>query len=445
MLEEDVLTADFNQERFIIRKKLLVLLIFLIAKIASGQKPADENISVFFNEIKEITKQNFNLWSTDLYGAILLVDPKTRQVFSNEADSANVLKPFKNIYSGILPQNINIANTSVDFNGKRWAMIMLPLPKNKKDRVNLLAHELFHRVQPSLGFVLYNTENNHLNEKNGRIYLRLELEALSRAIQTSSKKEMLQYLNDALVFRKYRQNLYNNSNITENQLELNEGIAEFTGVIMSGRNNKEMTEHFTNAINDFFKNSTFVRSFAYQTIPIYGYFLYNKNKNWNKEISINTDLTDYFIKSFKVKIPDDLEYFVKKKSKFYNGDKILEEEKEREEKIKKVIADYKSKFIVQPHFEIQLLKMNMSFDPRNIIPLEDKGTVYPNIRITDLWGILTVENGALISSNWDKVTISNPIKIDEKKIIGDGWSLELADSYTINKVEKNDNYILIKE
>lgn len=86
--------------------------------------------------------------------------------------------------------------------------------------------------------------------------------------------------------------------------------------------------------------------------------------------------------------------------------------------------------------------MNVSFDPRNIIPIEDKGTVYPNIRVTDLWGILTVENGALMSSNWDKISISNPARTEDKKIFGDGWILELTDGYTIEKDGASGNYKL---
>jgi hypothetical protein len=45
--------------------------------------------------------------------------------------------------------------------------------------------------------------------------------------------------------------------------------------------------------------------------------------------------------------------------------------------------------------------MRFSFDPRNIVPLDDKGTVYPYIR-KPMWGILEVEKGALIASDWMK-------------------------------------------
>ena len=418
----------------------------MFAQNVTGQKQQTlhDSIPVFFKEIKAATKKNTNLWNKDLYGAMLLVDPQTRQLYANEPDTDGILKPNGSIYSGILPDNINIANTSINWSGKRWAMIMIPLPQNKQDRINLLAHELFHSAQPSLGFALNNTENNHLDQRDGRIYLRLELEALKKAIQSSSEKELLQHLTNALTFRKYRYTLYDGANTTENQLELNEGIAEFTGVIISDRNKRQVTMFFVDGINSFLTNPTFVRSFAYYTTPVYGYILYNKDEDWNKKISIETDLTNYFINAFNINIPTDLRKTTESISDDYSGQIIIQEETKREEKTKKLIAEYKLKFIEQPHFEIQFEKMNVSFDPRNIIPIEDKGTIYPNIRVTDLWGILTVENGALMSPKWDKISITNPIKTEDKMIIGDGWILQLTDGYTIKKDETGNSKLTKK-
>jgi hypothetical protein len=428
------------------KQTLLIILFSVCALSIKGQKQmiSHDSIAVYFNELKTASKKNIQLWNKDLYGPVILIDPKTRELYANEPDTEGILKRNGNIYSGILPAKINIANTAVNWAGKRWAMIMLPLTSNRNNRINLLAHESFHSIQPSLGFTLNNVENNHLDQKEGRVYLRLELEALKQAVRSTSEKELQKHLANALTFRKYRNILYKDSGNTENLLELNEGMAEFTGIIVSGRNNEQTKSFLLSGIDDFMKNPTFVRSFAYHTIPVYGYLLYQKDPNWNKKINAKTDLTDYFIKGFNIRIPAVQQKAVEKLSGDYNGKAIMKEEAEREEKTKKLIAEYKLKFIQQPHFEIKFEKMNVSFDPRNIVPLEDKGTVYPNIRVTDLWGILTVENGALMSSNWDKISISNPVKTENKKISGDGWTLELADHYAIVKDESNGNYKLIK-
>lgn len=425
----------------------LTTLFFVFTYSVKAQKQATltDSLAVFLDELQTTSKQHAGLWNKDLYGPMIFVDPKTRKIFANEADTAGVLQADGKGYSGMLPAKINIANTAINWGGKRWAMVMLPLPQNQQNRLNLLAHESFHRLQPELGFALGNAENNHLDQKDGRVYLRLELEALKKAIQSASAKEQQQHLAHALLFRTYRHSLYANSRTTENELELNEGIAEFTGVMLSGRNKTEMTAFFLKEIAGFFKNPTFVRSFAYYSTPVYGYLLYQSDKNWNKKITAKTDLTGFFVKAFNIRIPIDVKTATETVADLYNGKAILQEETEREERNKRIVAEYKLKFIEQPHFEVKFVKMNVSFDPRNIVPIEDKGTVYPNIRVTDVWGILTVEKGALMSPNWDKLSIANPIQTEGQKITGDGWILELADGYALEKNSVSGNYKLIKK
>ena len=92
--------------------------------------------------------------------------------------------------------------------------------------------------------------------------------------------------------------------------------------------------------------------------------------------------------------------------------------------------------IEQPHLEIKFEKMNVSFDPRNIIPIEDKGTVYPTIRVTDNWGILEVTKGALMSPNWDKISVSSPVKINDELIEGEDWTIKINKAYTVKRREK---------
>ncbi|MNL61380.1 hypothetical protein D3C87_1852940 [compost metagenome] len=85
---------------------------------------------------------------------------------------------------------------------------------------------------------------------------------------------------------------------------MNEGIAEYTGIIVTSRQDEHTKSYLINGMERLLKNRTFVRSFAYQTIPSYGYILYKKDNEWNKQINANTDLTAFFIKKFELKIPN---------------------------------------------------------------------------------------------------------------------------------------------
>ena len=321
---------------------------------------------------------------------------------------------------------------------------MLPLPKDYNERLNLLTHELFHRIQPKIGFANLNEkQSNHLDDLNGRIFLKLELEALKKALNSNNEIIRQKHIENALLFRNYRYELYAGAKEIENTLELKEGLAEYTGSILSNRTDENLKKHYIQAINNFYNNPTFVKSFAYRTIPVYGYLMNLKDTNWNKKISGNTNLTDFIIKFFNVTKPVNLKEAVTKSRLAYNFEEISEFEVIRDNKQKSLIAEYELKFQENPVLVIQFENMNIGYDPRNIMPLNDLGTVYPNLRVTDNWGILTVENGALLSNKWDKVTVSKPTKITNKIIKGDGWKLELNKNWKLKEI--NENYTLIKK
>jgi hypothetical protein len=415
-----------------IKKQFTSLLLALSASMAVAQTCTDSCI-IFFQEIEQATNQHQSLWNKNLYAPVLLVDPQTREIIANSQDSAGTLTAFKTAWTGKLPDKINISNTSIHWNGTHWAMIMLPLPKDKQARVNLIAHELFHRAQRSLGFIAHNPNNDHLDEKDARVYLRLELEALKNALVAGSIPQMKKHVANALAFRKHRYSLYPAADSTENLMELNEGICEYTGMMHSGRTPLETRNWFRQRIDAFIKSPSYIRSFAYEAVPVYGYLLNSINGNWNKEINNATNLTAFFERSFDVQFPTDIKTHVTNNTQQYNGDSIIAQENARAEQIRKQKEAYVHMFLESPATELPLVNMNMSFDYTKMVSLNEKGMVYPNIRITDKWGILTVTKGALISADWSKVRVSLPTNMDGNKISGDGWMLELSAGYALVK------------
>ncbi len=420
---------------------------FLTSQLVAirAQQPAFADTAYFyFEELKKITGTQQALWGKDLYAPILLVHPQSREVFANLADTAGILQPAGKIFRGQLPASVNIANTSLDWGGERWAMLMLPLPVDKAARLQLFCHELFHRAQPALGFEAFNPDNNHLNQKDGRIYLRLELEALKKAIVANNKQEQHSNLRAALVFRHFRHQKFPGADSTENRLELNEGICEFTGLLMSGRDRSQTQAYLLPRIDRFMASPSYVRSFAYETTPVYGWLLHEEQPYWNRQIHTQTKLDSLFQKAFGISInPATLERDAWQASVHYQGETIAKEEAEREEARLRVLAAYRQQFIDSAHLTLPLIKMNMSFDYTRMVPLEPHGTVYPSIRISDEWGILEASEGALISNNWDLVTLSLPLKNIGTKISGKGWILELRPGYSVIRDAANNNYKLI--
>ena len=431
--------------------KLLTIILFtgLLSTTLAAQVsyyPAD-SLLLYFRQVEKATFLHQGLWDKDIYGPILLVDTETREVYANLPDAQGVLKPDKGIYRGILPKEVTFSNTDIQWSGTHWAMITLPLSINEQDRVDLMTHELFHVAQPSLGFHIRREENNHLDLREGRIYLRLEMAALEAALKARRLNRAEEHLRNALIFRKYRQMIYRGSETTENSLELLEGMATYTGQIMSGRNKWQWREYLIRRIERFEEIPSFVRSFAYEMVPVYGFFLYQKDNHWNKKVDEDTQFTEFFSEAFGVDRRILLQSYVKQVAEEYRGRAIADEENRREVSHNRLLDEYREKFFEEPRLEIRLEEMNMAFDLQNLIPLdEDEGTVYPTITLSDHCGTLTVEKGgALLRSDWRWVIVSEPLEITGKIIVGEGWVIELNEGYEVSRNSQGDYQILKKK
>ena len=420
---------------------VLFILLFEFQSSALGVEITEKQIRQYFEEVEELGVNSKNIWGISLSGPTILVEPNTRHAYTNYSDSKNTFVKSGSFYSGILPKHLNIANTTINYAGIDWSMVMLPLSNNKSERVNLIAHESFHRIQSTLGFEMSNPSNAHLDENDARIYLRLELEALKKALLATKEKDIHNYLTHAFSFREYRQNKYPKLSKGENLLELNEGLAEYTGLIASGRDQPGMTKHLISSINHFIMNPSYVRSFAYVTIPVYGYLLSSKDSQWNRRVNAETNLTKLFAKHFSIKVINES---IDNLGLGYGLKEIQQEEKARSQKIAGTRFLYLRQFVLSPHLELPLAQMNISFDLTNLFVLKEFGTVYPTMRVTDRWGILTVENGGLMSEDWSKIILSLPTKLTDNKLIGDGWQLEINPGYQLEVDKKSNQHRIIK-
>ncbi len=396
-----------------------------------------------FSEMKvALKKENGKLWNYKLDGGLLLINRESLIIIANEPDEQGALVKYDDCYAGKFPENMIIANTAVVWNGKRWTMVAFPLPDSKEERLSLLIHESFHRVQPLIGFdSMPEIQNIHLDTKDGRTYLKLELEALKTALHSDNPEI---HIKNALLIRQYRYQLFPEAGNSENSLELNEGLAEYTGTILSGRSKNELEKYYTSKIDGFYTSPTFVRSFAYYTIPVYGYFMQQSDYGWNLRSNKHTNLTDFILDFYHTKRAEISENEIMVIGKLYNIDSIRKFEQNRELQRLHKIEKYKVQFLGDSVIKIRLENMSIGFNPSNLMPLDTFGTVYPNLRITDNWGILEVDScGALVSSNWNFVTVSYPEMIADSLIRGKGYKLKLNNHWKL--VIENGKYTLTKK
>src|SRR5262249_13026031 len=157
------------------------LTLFVVA--CSGAIPTDAARDCFEEIQRLCDADDGRLWGRRLDGPVLFVDPATRRVVTNTVDRASKLRPVDGLFTGLLESSVPIANTSVDWAGVRWTMVIWPPPDDQRRHAVLLMHESFHRIQPELGLQRSESNNAHLDSLDGRYWLQLEWRALAKALQ----------------------------------------------------------------------------------------------------------------------------------------------------------------------------------------------------------------------------------------------------------------------
>lgn len=370
------------------------------------------------------------LWGVALCGPILLVDGETRAVISNRSDAEGRLQRQGDLWVGALPEQQNVANTATEWAGVRWTMLMTPLPDQKQARGRLMIHELFHRVQEKLGLAAVNPSNRHLDAQDGRIWLQMEWRALERALQEHAAVR-LAAIQDALVFRRYRQSLFPKAAAEEKQLELNEGLAEYTGQKLSTRSPGELLAAAGCELRQAYRRPTFARSFAYLSGPAYGALLDQSRLPWRPLAQRGRDLGQLLASAYGLKLPPGarLAREALRRAPAYDGDELAAMEARRETERQQQLAKYRGLLLEQPVLVLPLSKqVSYSFNPNNVVALDETATVYPTLRVVDEWGILEVSGGGLVvrQGGWvARVQVSAPADAAARPLEGSGWKLAL--------------------
>lgn len=257
---------------------------------AAGQVVDTAAAAVGLVEFEEACGRAHALWPAPLCGAVVLVDPATRVAVANRPDRAGLFMARHGAYVGEWPEGMPVANTALEWDDEQWAMVMLPLPSEPFSRLQLLAHESFHRIQPELGHTVADPMATHLDEEDGRVWLRLELRALARALAAEDGEAARIATGDALLFRAVRNHQFPGSAPIESQLEAHEGLAEYTGVRFALDATGEGVGRAARLVSRFENRPTYVRSLGYGTGPALGLLLDRFDPGWRHRLGEEPDL-----------------------------------------------------------------------------------------------------------------------------------------------------------
>ncbi|UCE59521.1 MAG: hypothetical protein JSU63_19020 [Phycisphaerales bacterium] len=420
---------------------LPILFIVALTSVLQAQSPIDlELAEQYFDEARVLSEcDGGRMWGTPLYGPMFFVDRATRAVVANQADQRGFLKQVGPVFVGTLPPKEMIANAATKWAGVTWTMVMWPLPADAMERQRLMAHESWHRIQDQLGFPGSDPANDHLDTREGRIWLQLEWRALKEAL-LHSQQDRKRATEDALTFRAYRRFLFPESAGLERALEMHEGLAEYTGIRLAAES--AAASRAAKNLKEAEKRETFVRSFAYASGPAYGVLLDATKPNWREGLSVQDDLGELLRAAMSISLSRDLAGATLQRAERYDSTSLISVETERDKARQARLAMYRRRFVEGPALTIPFRQGALGFNPNNLQPLDDLGTVYPTMKVVDVWGILTVTGGALLGKSWGKIIVPSPQDPNARPLSGDGWTLELNEGWTTRGGRRKGDYVL---
>lgn len=380
-----------------------------------------------FREAQQLARKDCGaLWGKTLEGPMLLVEPQSRAVLANAPDRAARLKADGDLWSGLLPKEVNVANTATEWAGVRWTMLMWPLGADEaKERRVLLMHELYHRIQPALHLLASGPDCGHLDTREGRIWLRLEFRALRTALATSGQARCTA-LQEALAFRAKRRSLFPQAAQAENALELNEGLAEYTGVKLA-LTPEEARSRTEARLAKADRGKAFMRSFCYVSGPALGLLLDEADPTWRTALTVDSDLSALVGSAWKLAplAPSEFEGAARR----HGSAAIIAEETGREASRAAHLRDLRRRFQDGP---VLLAPMgDIQFNPNTQEAVEGLGIFNPTLRLVGSWGILAVTDGCVLASDWSLVRVEAPLNPPAPPLAGPGWTLELKPGWAL--------------
>lgn len=380
-----------------------------------------------------------SLWGQSLCGPIALVDRQSRLVIANDTVERASFIPLAGAYIMTLPPNQYVANTSFDWGKRPWTMVMLPLPADRFARVALVMHEVFHREQAVLNLRQPDALNNQLDMRPGRTWLRLEYRALARALESlPDTLAARHHIESALLFRAERRALYPASDSLEATLEIQEGLAEYTGQRLALQLTGESVGRVAKYVRDYEKTPTFVRAFAYGTGPAIGILLDAFDPSWRAEVRTNRDIGNLLARAIHFEPPRELGAAARRRADDYGWSEVDRSEAARDSARAPSLRDYHSRLAGGPTITLNQSKdsLSWSYDPTELIAFDLYSTIYPSGDFSGPWGKLSVKSGGvLVRNDFSSITVGAPpapVRANAREFRGDDWVLTLNPGWSLH-------------
>ena len=387
----------------------VVLVLILCVSCSQSNSNSMEKAAPCFENLKKVSDaDNGKLWGKTLYGPTMFVDVQTRNLVANQQNKENSFEQKGDLFFGQLPEDIIIANTSISYCGEDWTCVIWD-----------------------------DSRDQHLDETEGELQLKLELGILKDLLQNDSK-DLTEGLRDAMTVRKYRQTMFPNGN--ENQFECHEGMAEYTAfkLLPLDNDNEAIRKGLVAAaITKGMDGSGFGNSFAYLTGPAYGLLIDEMIPDWRNGIRSGKTIPDVI--STVIPVPDTIDNAkMERISARYNLTDYLNKERSRLEARDKEDAELRDRFSESKWLVIPNDNINFGFNPsERLVAYDTIGVICNTMQLRGSFGTLEVGNGIMRTHNWSSFIIPySEDHCDAKISLNPGYAIEPVDEKSFTIVKK---------
>ncbi|MFD2567057.1 hypothetical protein [Pseudotenacibaculum haliotis] len=437
----------------------------ILSKIIENKKTFPsrnrKKITTKLLEAKALLKEdNGKLWGHKIWSDNLIVIDYDKIIYSLVKLSDSKSDNDTLYYKTMEPNTLVFVNTTQKYQDKEYATV---LRNYLKDKSSTIIHELFHLLHHKFR-KLNGNSIDYLDETDARILLRLEFQALKNALTTIIENkdvdEVKTFLKDAVVFRKKRQKKYSKYLNDEVEIETLEGLANYTGFVLSSYENKY--KKAIDEIEERERAKTYTRPFPYATGPAYGLIFDYLKIDWKKGL----DQVYNFAKIYENSVLNSKLNVSKKRlvlaQRRNNFTEIYEQEKQREEEQNKLIAYYTNLLIKEPTLKVPVSDFDnygRTYNMNGTMTLRGVGTVYSSIKGRDtskgenFGDFFTTEGKDVLGVagvlGYEKdgknyFVFPLPTKITDTKIIGQFYEIELNPNWKVIK-QKNGNMQVVKK
>jgi hypothetical protein len=384
----------------------------------------------YFKEAQTLCERDGGrLWGVSICAPMVIGDERT-QTFATSQPPPTAPRP----------RLIGILNGPIQWSDTWWAAVSWDTIANwpAATRGEALLHESFHIVQMRLGLGVGTVENEQLDTADGRYWIRLEWRALARALRESGAARA-QAVSDALAFRQARHARFPNSAETERAVDINEGLASYTGTVLAAPSHDAAIARGIDLLVEGEKGDSFVRTFPYTYGPAYGLLLDAASPGWPRRVRASDDLSVVLMRALGVQPAADVAAAVAR----YGGAEIRAAEDQREQQRQARIAELRQRFVDGPVLVMPGGGGGYT-DSHGAAVIPDVGTVYFGpYRVTGVWGTLDAEKGVLILSDGRTRHLPAPVPGDAATISGDGWTFKASAGWMVREGVRKGDYEVI--